>query len=90
MPTCAAIGSGGSETVYVRGSSRRHCTHLAGRWYHFLSAPRATLLKALLLLEGGPQIVVIDAPWYLKEELDETLVSRGIPRPLEPEQPSVH
>jgi hypothetical protein len=47
-----------------------------GRWYHFFLESRATLLKALLLLEGGPQISVIDCPWYLQEDLDGRLVSR--------------
>jgi hypothetical protein len=29
---------------------------------------RSTLLKGLLLLRGGPRVVVINAPWYLKDE----------------------
>jgi amino acid transporter len=38
------------------------------RWYHFLlSSHRATFLKGLLLLRGGPQVVVINTPWYLRE-----------------------
>ncbi len=37
------------------------------KWYHFLVSHRATLLKGLLLLKGGPQIVIINAPWYLRE-----------------------
>jgi hypothetical protein len=37
------------------------------RWYHFFLESQATILKALLLLEGGPQIVVIDCPWYLQD-----------------------
>lgn len=37
------------------------------RWYHFLVSHRATLLKTLLLLRGGPQIVVINTPWYLED-----------------------
>jgi hypothetical protein len=37
------------------------------KWYHFLVSHRATLLKGLLLLKGGPQIVIISAPWYLRE-----------------------
>jgi hypothetical protein len=60
------------------------------RWYHFFSASRATLLKALLLFEGGPQISVINTPWYLEEELDEGIVSRRLPRHRRPQQPSVH
>jgi amino acid transporter len=39
------------------------------RWYHFvLHNHRSTLLKGLLLLRGGPRVVVINAPWYLKDE----------------------
>lgn len=37
------------------------------KWYHFLASHRATLLKGLLLLKGGPQIVIINAPWYLRD-----------------------
>jgi hypothetical protein len=37
------------------------------RWYHYLlHNQRANLLKALLLLKGNGQIVVINVPWYLK------------------------
>ncbi|HEX9575761.1 MAG TPA: APC family permease [Myxococcales bacterium] len=46
------------------------------RWYHFFLESRATILKALLLLEGGPQITVIDCPWYLRDDLDDRLVTR--------------
>jgi amino acid transporter len=35
-------------------------------WYHFFFRPRAMLLKSLLLLKGGPQIVIITEPWYLR------------------------
>ncbi|HEX5971665.1 MAG TPA: APC family permease [Gemmatimonadaceae bacterium] len=38
------------------------------RWYHFLlHSHRATLLKGLLLLRGGPQVVIINAPWHLRD-----------------------
>jgi amino acid transporter len=38
------------------------------RWYHMLlHNHRATLLKSLLLMRGGPQIVVINTPWYLTD-----------------------
>ncbi len=37
-------------------------------WYHFFIPHRATLIKQLLLLKGGPQIVIVDAPWYLRGE----------------------
>ncbi len=38
------------------------------RWYHFLIPHRATLMKELLLVKGGPQVVIVDVPWYLREE----------------------
>jgi hypothetical protein len=38
-----------------------------GRWYHYFIRHRATLLKALLLIQGSPQIVIISTPWYRKE-----------------------
>lgn len=38
------------------------------KWYHFLVSHRATLFKGLLLLKGGPpQIVIVNAQWYLSE-----------------------
>ena len=37
------------------------------RWYNFLLRRRATIVKELLILHGGPQIVIIDAPWYLRK-----------------------
>jgi amino acid transporter len=46
------------------------------KWYHFFVQSRATLLKALLLLEGGPQISVLNTPWYLADEIDERALSR--------------
>jgi len=37
------------------------------RWYHLiLHSYRPALLKALLFLRGGPGVVVISAPWYLR------------------------
>jgi amino acid transporter len=37
------------------------------RWHHFiLGNHRATMLKGMLLLRGGPRVVVLNAPWYLK------------------------
>jgi hypothetical protein len=36
------------------------------RWWHFVFRHRATLLKALLLLHGGPRIVLITTPWYFE------------------------
>lgn len=34
-------------------------------WYNFIFRHRATVLKALLMLHGGPRIVLITTPWYL-------------------------
>jgi amino acid transporter len=36
-------------------------------WYNFLVRPRAWLLKTWLLLRAGPQVVIIDAPWYARD-----------------------
>ncbi|UFS71939.1 APC family permease [Geomonas sp. RF6] len=35
------------------------------RWYNFLFRHRATLLRELILLRGGPQILIITVPWYV-------------------------
>jgi hypothetical protein len=32
-----------------------------------LRTHRASVLKALLLLKGGPRVIVINTPWYLHE-----------------------
>jgi amino acid transporter len=48
--------------VLVPELVRRH-------WYQLFLDSRATILKALLLLEGGPRITVIDCPWYVEDEL---------------------
>jgi amino acid transporter len=38
------------------------------RWYHYLlHNQRASLLKALLLVKGNEQVVVINVPWYLQQ-----------------------
>jgi amino acid transporter len=38
------------------------------RWYqYFLHEQTAALLKAALFFQGGPQIVVIDTPYYLRD-----------------------
>jgi amino acid transporter len=34
------------------------------RWYQFVVGHRALRLRAMLLLEGGPQISVMSTPWY--------------------------
>jgi amino acid transporter len=42
------------------------------RWYHYLlHSHTAAVLKALLRLRGGPQIVIVSTPWYLKDWLPE-------------------
>jgi len=36
-------------------------------WYHYpLHNQRAELLKALLLVKGSRNIVLINVPWYIK------------------------
>ncbi len=38
-------------------------------WYHaFLHNNRGTLLKALLRLRGGPRVLVMSTPFYLRDE----------------------
>jgi len=42
------------------------------RWYHaFLHTHASSVLKALLLYRGGPQIVIVSTPWYLRDWLPE-------------------
>jgi len=42
------------------------------RWYYaLLHNHSAALMRALLLLRGGPQLVVVGVPWYLGEWLPE-------------------
>jgi amino acid transporter len=42
------------------------------RWYHFLLHNHsASLLKTMLLIRGGPQVVIVSTPWYLKDWLPE-------------------
>ncbi len=38
------------------------------RWYHYLLfSHTATTLRLMLRFRGGPQVVVIDAPWHLRQ-----------------------
>jgi amino acid transporter len=38
------------------------------RWYHFLlRTHRASVLKALLLLKGGPRVIIVNTPWHLRD-----------------------
>lgn len=40
---------------------------VARRWYHhLLHNKRAAMLKALLLVRGDEDVVVINVPWYLQ------------------------
>ncbi len=36
------------------------------KWYQFLARHRTTFLKGLVLLEGGPQTVIITVPYYVE------------------------
>jgi hypothetical protein len=47
------------------------------RWYHFLFRHRNTLLKGLLLLRGGPRIVLITLPWYVHDDARQRRPSRA-------------
>jgi hypothetical protein len=39
------------------------------RWYHYLlHSHRASLMKAILLLRGGPRVVIVNTPWHLDQE----------------------
>jgi hypothetical protein len=43
------------------------------RWYHaVLHSHVAALFKALLVLRGGPHVVVVSTPWYLGDCLAES------------------
>jgi amino acid transporter len=49
------------------------------KWYELLlGSHRATLLKGLLWLRGGPRVLVISTPWYLRGE-DEDDAPRRAP-----------
>ncbi|HYQ27846.1 MAG TPA: APC family permease [Polyangiaceae bacterium] len=42
------------------------------RWFHyFLHSQGASILKALLLFQGNPRIVVVSTPWYLRDWVPE-------------------
>jgi amino acid transporter len=53
------------------------------RWYDFLlRSHRATMLKGLLLLRGGPRVIVINTPWYLRDDdTGEASAEPVTPRP---------
>jgi hypothetical protein len=48
------------------------------KWYHFLVRHRATFLKGLILMKGGPQIFLINNPWYV-EQFTELPEAEGEP-----------
>lgn len=53
------------------------------RWYHYLlHSHTATLLKMMLLFRGGPQVVVINAPWYLRERRRPSIGIAAGKRPI--------
>jgi amino acid transporter len=38
------------------------------RWYHYiLHSHRASLMKAVMLMRGGPRVVVVNTPWYIDD-----------------------
>jgi amino acid transporter len=48
------------------------------RWYHFLlHSHRPALLKAYLFLRGGPRVIVINAPWYLRDDDEDGAEDEG-------------
>jgi amino acid transporter len=47
------------------------------RWYQFLINRRETLFKSLLLMHGGPQIVIANTPWYPHERVRARRGSRA-------------
>jgi amino acid transporter len=48
------------------------------RWYNFLFRHRPTLLKALLMLHGGPRIAMITTPWYVDQRTPDSDVLKNI------------
>jgi hypothetical protein len=58
------------------------------RWYHFfLHTHTASVLRSLLLVRGGPQIVLIEAPWYLRDWIPERQRLQGRARRIAPQHP---
>jgi hypothetical protein len=58
------------------------------RWYQMLlRSHRATLLKGLLLLRGGPRVIVINTPWYLEPDETSEEAPAAAPRPMPDAQP---
>lgn len=82
VPTLVVLRSTYRQLVdpllgYIRKLARMHPDRFIAvivpeliehRWYHYLlHSHTATLLKMMLLFRGGPRVVVINAPWYLRE-----------------------
>jgi hypothetical protein len=52
------------------------------RWYELIiRSHRSTLLKGLLLLRGGPRVLVINTPWYLRDDGEETHMEESAASP---------
>lgn len=58
----------------TRGSPKRYVAVVVPelvehRWYHvLLHSPHDPLLAGLLLIRGGPRVIVISTPWYLRDD----------------------
>jgi amino acid transporter len=52
------------------------------RWYHYLlHGQTAALLRHQLRMHGGPELVIVNTPWYLRDWLPERYwLSRFMPR----------
>ena len=47
------------------------------RWYHsLLHTHMASILRAMLLVRGGPEVVIVSAPWFEKEALPQRRAAR--------------
>jgi amino acid transporter len=59
------------------------------RWYNFFFRHRTTLLKGLLLLRGGPRVLIISTPWYPRDALrpEDRLGSRSAAESADHPQP---
>jgi amino acid transporter len=62
---------------HVRAAAHRHHDRYIAvvvpevvkrRWYDILlSGHRPTILKSLLRIHGGPRVIIVDAPWHLRQ-----------------------
>jgi len=63
--------------LYVRATAARYPDRyiavvvpevLKRRWYDIvLSGHRSSILRSQLRLHGGPRVIIVDAPWRLRE-----------------------